>query len=142
MGFIWNVTRFKTEIEAKEHFVPVGVSSFEKHARKANKESYSKCALNSFLQRYDKNKKVCVFVTQKNTLHADVVNIQIQVTNENFWNEIGYVISILKTVTFLTTGPWIILAINAMVNIVLVCVYKNLEIAKQMLIKITIRKMT
>ena len=65
MGFIWNVTRFKTEIEAKEHFVPVGVSSFEKHARKANKESYSKCALNSFLQRCDKNKKVCVFCNSK-----------------------------------------------------------------------------
>ena len=102
----------KHEIEAKERFVSVGVFSFERHERKANKESYFKCALNSSLQKGDKN-KFMYSVSQNNTLHGNVQNMQIQFANENFWNEMGYVIFVLKKGTFLLTVPWIILATNA-----------------------------
>ena len=66
---LWDLSEMlgvlKHEIEAKEHSVSVGVSSFESHGRKVNKESYSTCALNSYLQRGNKNKKVCVFCNSK-----------------------------------------------------------------------------
>ena len=81
-------------------------------------------------------------VTQNNTLRGDVQNIQIQVTNESFWNGMGYVISALKKDTFLVTVPWVILAINALGNIALVYANKNLKTVKQKLMKIMIRKMT
>ena len=66
---LWDLSEMlgvlKHEVEAKEHSVSVGVSSFESHGRKVNKESYSTCALNSYLQRGNKNKKVCVFCNSK-----------------------------------------------------------------------------
>ena len=55
----------KHEIETKERSVSVGVPSFERHERKANKENYSTCGLNSSLQRGEKNKKVFVFCNSK-----------------------------------------------------------------------------
>ena len=58
----------KHEIEAKESSVSLGVSSFERHERKVNKESYSTCALNSSLQRGHKNKNAFVFcISKQNT---------------------------------------------------------------------------
>ena len=79
-------------------------------------------------------------VTQNNTLCGDVQNKQIQVTNESFWNGMGYVISALKKDTFLVTVPWVILATNAVGNIALVYANKNLKRVKQKLMKI-MRKM-
>ena len=73
----------KRERETKERPVSVGVSYFERYKRKENKESCSTYALNSSLQRGNKNKKV-YFVTRNNTLCGDVQNIQIQVTSESF----------------------------------------------------------
>ena len=46
---LWDLSEMlrvlKHEIESKEQPVSVGVSSFERHEKKANKESYSTCAL-------------------------------------------------------------------------------------------------
>ena len=81
-------------------------------------------------------------VTKNNTLHGDVQNIQIQVTNESFWNGMGYVISTLKKDTFLVTVSWVILATNAVGDIALVYANKNLKTVKQKLMRIMISKMT
>ena len=66
---LWDLSEMlrvlKHEIETKERSVSVGVPSFERHERKANKESYSTCGLNSSLQRGEKNKKVFVFCNSK-----------------------------------------------------------------------------
>ena len=81
-------------------------------------------------------------VSQNNTVCGDVQNMQIQVTNECFWNGMGYVISALKKHTFLVTAPWVILETNAVGNIALVYANKNLKTVKQKLMKIMIRKKT
>ena len=81
-------------------------------------------------------------VTKNNTLRGDVQNIQIQVTNESFWNGMGYVIFTLKKDTFLVTVSWVILATNAVGDIALVYADKNLKTVKQKLMKIMISKMT
>ena len=77
MGLVQNYAllhALKHEIEAKERSASVGLSSFEKHKRKANKESYSTCASNSFLQRSEKKRRFVYSVTQNNTLSVDVQN--------------------------------------------------------------------
>ena len=106
----------KHEIEAKERSVSVGVSSFERRGDKWTKNVYFACDLNSSLQRGNERKKACGFCNSNNTLHGDVPNIQIWAASNKFWNEMGYVLSVLRTGTLLTTVPWIVFAINAVVK--------------------------
>ena len=91
---LWDLSEMfhvlKHEIEARERTMSVGVSSFERrHERKANKECYLRCALNSSLQRDDESIKACVFCNWSNTLYGHVLNIQIQVTKREILKRNG-----------------------------------------------------
>ena len=56
----------KYEIEAKERFVSVGVSSFEREARKV-----ISCVLNIVLYKAATKIRFAYYVTQNRTLHGD-----------------------------------------------------------------------
>ena len=103
MRFVRNVPRFNTW-NRRQRALRVSRRIFFRETWEKSKQrfAYFACGLNSSLQRGNERKTACAFCNSNNTLNGDVPNIQIWVTSIKFWNEMGYVLSVLRTGTLRT----------------------------------------
>ena len=116
MRFVPNVSRFKTWNRSQRALRVSRRIFFWKTWEISKQRMFISRVVWIVLYKEATKEKACVFCNSNNTLHGDVPNIQIWATSNKFWNEMCYVLSVLRTGTLLTTVPWIIFAINAMVK--------------------------